>query len=203
MPRTYCRRCGSGGGPGLGAPHAKRRRRPLRHRPPRFVVIRLPGRRSFPSSSGGRNRRAGQRLAPPRRLMNARRAPSRSCRIFLAEHPLPHAAKAASDDRNFADSLGVRGPDNRRLTMQCAFCGRSVDPKSTWKAAADRFYCSEFCADSETTEPAAAPETADPLVAPSTLLERHRNRPYERLERLLPYMRQYSSQAFAVGRQRA
>lgn len=80
--------------------------------------------------------------------------------------------------------------------MQCAFCGRRMDTRSAWKSARDQFYCSEFCADSEMADEdaaAAAPTTA-------TLLERHRNRPYERLQRLLPYMRAYSGRALTTLR---
>jgi hypothetical protein len=71
-------------------------------------------------------------------------------------------------------------------SMQCACCGRQLEIKSTWKSASNQFYCSEFCADSEASEPA---------PAPATLLQQHMNRPYERLERLLPYMRLYSGRA--------
>ena len=85
--------------------------------------------------------------------------------------------------------------------MQCAFCGRPIKAKSAWKGASDQFYCSEFCADSEGTEAAPAPvvaESAPPVRrkhrAP-TLLDHHLSRPYERLERLLPYMRQLSGRA--------
>jgi hypothetical protein len=78
--------------------------------------------------------------------------------------------------------------------MQCAFCGRPIKAKSAWKGAGDNFYCGEFCADSETTE------TTSMVLAPvpvrkyrtPTLLDHHLSRPYERLERLLPYMRQLS-----------
>lgn len=38
--------------------------------------------------------------------------------------------------------------------MLCPFCQEAVDPKSAWKGSADRFYCSEFCADSESIVPA-------------------------------------------------
>jgi hypothetical protein len=73
-------------------------------------------------------------------------------------------------------------------SMQCACCDRPLEVKSTWKTASNRFYCSEFCADSEVSEAAPAPD-------PATLLQHHTNRPYERLERLLPYMRLYSGRA--------
>jgi hypothetical protein len=38
--------------------------------------------------------------------------------------------------------------------MLCPFCQEAIDPKSAWKGSADRFYCSEFCADSEIIMPA-------------------------------------------------
>jgi len=79
--------------------------------------------------------------------------------------------------------------------MHCACCGRSIDAKSAWKGASKRFYCSEFCADAETQEE--APRAA----ATGTLLQLHLDRPYERLERLLPYMRAYSGRARPAPRQ--
>jgi hypothetical protein len=85
--------------------------------------------------------------------------------------------------------------------MQCALCSRSINARSAWKGANEQFYCSEFCADSEGTQTVPAVETAAVPVrwknrAP-TLLDHHLSRPYERLERLLPYMRQLSGRAAA------
>jgi hypothetical protein len=71
------------------------------------------------------------------------------------------------------------------LPMRCVFCDRPLEIKSAWKGVRDRFYCSEFCADSEMSE-------ATPAQNPASLLQYHLDRPYERLERLLPYMRRYS-----------
>ena len=89
--------------------------------------------------------------------------------------------------------------------MQCAFCGRPIKAKSAWKGAGDKFYCGEFCANSETTE--TAPMVLAPVPVPvrrkhrtPTLLDHHLSRPYERLERLLPYMRQLSGRAAADSR---
>jgi hypothetical protein len=76
--------------------------------------------------------------------------------------------------------------------MQCAFCGNPVEAKFAWKGAHSHFYCSEFCAESETVETVKAAETAS-AGATDTLLAHHLHRPYERLERLLPYMRRYSA----------
>ena len=91
--------------------------------------------------------------------------------------------------------------------MQCAFCSRPIKAQSAWKGARDRFYFSEFCADSEGTEAAPALETVPAPVrrknrAP-TLLDHHLSRPYERLERLLPYMRQLSGRAATVAQRQA
>lgn len=91
-------------------------------------------------------------------------------------------------------ALRVGSRDQERRTMQCACCGTPIDRKSAWKVADQRFYCSEFCADSETAD--RRPRIVAPASA--TLLDLHRNRPYERLERLLPYMRRYSQRALAA-----
>ena len=37
--------------------------------------------------------------------------------------------------------------------MHCLFCDQPIDRNNAWKGAADRFYCSEFCADSECVNP--------------------------------------------------
>lgn len=83
--------------------------------------------------------------------------------------------------------------------MQCAFCGRPIKARSAWKGASEHFYCSEFCADSEGSQ--TAPAVAEPIrrknSAP-TLLDHHLSRPYERLEKLLPYKRQLSGRAAAA-----
>lgn len=88
--------------------------------------------------------------------------------------------------------------------MQCALCGRPIKARSAWKGASEQFYCSEFCADSEGTQNAPAVETAaEPIRSTNrapTLLDHHLSRPYERLERLLPYMRQLSGRAAAAPR---
>jgi hypothetical protein len=81
--------------------------------------------------------------------------------------------------------------------MQCVFCGRAIEPKSTWKGSGNQFYCSEFCADSE------APDEVPLEPAQPTLLDHHLNRPYERLEQLLPHMRAYSGKTLAAARVRA
>ena len=72
--------------------------------------------------------------------------------------------------------------------MRCVFCDRPLEIKSAWKGARDQFYCGEFCAESEAAE-------ATPAQNSASLLQYHLTRPYERLERLLPYMRRCSGQA--------
>jgi hypothetical protein len=37
--------------------------------------------------------------------------------------------------------------------MRCPFCEQPIDRNNAWKGTADRFYCSEFCADSECVIP--------------------------------------------------
>ena len=37
--------------------------------------------------------------------------------------------------------------------MRCPFCDQPIDRNNAWKGTADRFYCSEFCADSEGANP--------------------------------------------------
>ena len=78
--------------------------------------------------------------------------------------------------------------------MRCVFCDKSLEIRSAWKGTRDRFYCSEFCADSELAESA-------PAQGPDSLLEHHLNRRYDRLERLLPYMRRYSRHGVAIPQQ--
>jgi hypothetical protein len=75
--------------------------------------------------------------------------------------------------------------------MRCVFCDRQLEIRSAWKGTSDRFYCSEFCADSEVSE-------LVPTQVPPSLAQHHLNRRYERLERLLPYMRRYSGQGLVV-----
>jgi hypothetical protein len=83
--------------------------------------------------------------------------------------------------------------------MQCAFCGNPLEAMSAWKGGHEQFYCSEFCAESETFESVQADKTA-PAASAGSLLGHHLHRPYERLERLLPYMRRYSARTAATRR---
>jgi hypothetical protein len=84
--------------------------------------------------------------------------------------------------------------------MQCAFCGNPLEDNFAWKGARSQFYCSEFCADSEAVGPLEAAEVRPAPAA--TLLAHHLHRPYERLERLLPYMRRYSAHTASQRSQR-
>ena len=60
--------------------------------------------------------------------------------------------------------------------MHCSFCHHPLIPNAAWKGTADRFYCSEFCADSETVMPA----------RPRPEKEKIDQQYLARLERLLP-----------------
>lgn len=42
--------------------------------------------------------------------------------------------------------------------MECLRCGRSIDSRRAWKSCNGRFYCSEFCADSEDEFCSTSPE---------------------------------------------
>lgn len=63
--------------------------------------------------------------------------------------------------------------------MKCPNCHSVINPDAAWKSSASRFYCSEFCADSE------LPGASSSRVSKDTI-----DRQYiERLQRLLPYVR--------------
>jgi hypothetical protein len=42
--------------------------------------------------------------------------------------------------------------------MQCSLCHRPLTLMNAWKGTADRYYCSEFCAESETFIPVHSPK---------------------------------------------
>jgi len=42
----------------------------------------------------------------------------------------------------------------------CAFCKNPLRPLAEWKGSDGRFYCSEFCADSDSTNAALLPKNA-------------------------------------------
>ena len=63
--------------------------------------------------------------------------------------------------------------------MKCPNCHSVIDPNTAWKSSADRFYCSEFCADIEAQDALTSRVSKDVI-----------DRQYiERLQRLLPYVR--------------
>ena len=67
--------------------------------------------------------------------------------------------------------------------MRCPLCHVIIDPRSAWKNSINRFYCSEFCADSEIYAP------VEQRVQKEVI-----DRQYlERLRRLLPFFRDLKS----------
>lgn len=68
--------------------------------------------------------------------------------------------------------------------MKCSNCRCMIDPKAAWKGSANRFYCSEFCADAEAQDHfgSGRPISKDEI-------DRHY---MERLQKLLPYVRRRS-----------
>ena len=59
--------------------------------------------------------------------------------------------------------------------MRCPSCHLMIDPRTAWKSLNNRFYCSEFCADSEISAP----------VERSAQKEIHDRQYLDRLRRLL------------------
>jgi hypothetical protein len=73
--------------------------------------------------------------------------------------------------------------------MKCPNCHCLIDPKAAWKGSANRFYCSEFCADAEAQDASASPVSKDEI-----------DRQYiERLQRLLPYVRRRADLPLGSG----
>ena len=67
--------------------------------------------------------------------------------------------------------------------MRCPSCHLIIDPRTAWRNSTIRFYCSEFCADSEVSA------TVERCVKKEVL-----DRQYlERLRRLLPFFRDLKS----------
>ena len=67
--------------------------------------------------------------------------------------------------------------------MQCPNCHSLIDPDTAWRSSAERFYCSEFCADVEVQDASSSRISKDEI-----------DRQYiERLERLLPHVRRRSA----------
>jgi len=67
--------------------------------------------------------------------------------------------------------------------MRCPSCRLLIDSRTAWKDSSNRFYCSEFCADSETS-------LAGEKFTPK---EVHDRRYLERLRRLLPLLEDLKS----------
>jgi hypothetical protein len=67
--------------------------------------------------------------------------------------------------------------------MRCPSCHLIIDSRTAWKNSINRFYCSEFCADSEISAPFDRGTQKEVL-----------DRQYlERLRRLLPFFRDLRS----------
>jgi hypothetical protein len=67
--------------------------------------------------------------------------------------------------------------------MRCPSCHLIIDPKTSWKTSDNRFYCSEFCADSEIS-----------LSFERCVQKEAYDRQYlERLRRLLPFAQELKS----------
>jgi len=67
--------------------------------------------------------------------------------------------------------------------MRCPCCHTIIDPRTAWKNSINRFYCSEFCADSEIFA------TVEQFVQKEVL---NRHNP-DRLRRFLPFFRDLKS----------
>ena len=72
--------------------------------------------------------------------------------------------------------------------MRCPFCHQPIDRNNAWKGTADRFYCSEFCADSEPIIPSRQ----------QSLKERFDREYLARLERLVALRQQQRSSTDTV-----
>jgi hypothetical protein len=69
--------------------------------------------------------------------------------------------------------------------MRCPTCNQAIDHDQAWKGTEDRFYCSEFCADSENIVS---------LPPPRRSLREHFDRQYmQRLERLVALRKQHAA----------
>jgi len=67
--------------------------------------------------------------------------------------------------------------------MRCPSCDQAIEQDKAWKGTAERFYCSEFCADSENVVP-----------LPRRSLKEHFDRQYmRRLERLVALRKQHAA----------
>ncbi len=71
-------------------------------------------------------------------------------------------------------------------TMQCVVCRQPISSSTAWKGSGNRFYCSEFCAESES-------EIATGVAPRKDLIDRQY---LERLQRLLS-LRQQLAESFS------
>jgi hypothetical protein len=72
---------------------------------------------------------------------------------------------------------------NQWANMRCPSCHLIIDPRAAWKNSTNRFYCSEFCADSENS-----------YIIEQRIQKEVFDRQYlERLRRLLPFFRDLKS----------
>ncbi len=73
--------------------------------------------------------------------------------------------------------------------MKCPNCRSVIDPKTAWKGSANRFYCSEFCADAEAQD-----RFGSAYRVSKDEIDRHY---LQRLQKLLPYVRRRSGVALS------
>ena len=66
--------------------------------------------------------------------------------------------------------------------MQCSLCSQPLEPGHAWKGTADRFYCSELCADFDNFIPSRS------NLQKAQIEQRY----LERLQRLLPLRQQFA-----------
>jgi hypothetical protein len=67
--------------------------------------------------------------------------------------------------------------------MRCCSCHLIIDPRTAWKNSTNRFYCSEFCADSENSY------TVERCMQKEVFDRQYLERP----RRLLPFFRDLKS----------
>jgi hypothetical protein len=81
---------------------------------------------------------------------------------------------------NFREPSALNSRQRSISPMRCPFCHQPIDRNNAWKGTADRFYCSEFCADSEPIIPSRQ----------QSLKERFDRQYLARLERLVALRQQ-------------
>jgi len=102
---------------------------------------------------------------------------------FTRSLSAPLILALTSESKELITDPNVVGVEHSRPNMLCPCCYRSIDPRTAWKSSTSRFYCGEFCADSEISAP------VEQCIQMEVL-----NRQYvERLRRLLPFFRDLKS----------